>query len=548
MLHTVEENLSYAQLCQLKKFGSRVNKLGANFAFCNTKGELVLLCEAGRFKSDAEALMESGRNAVQKTSPSSSGDNEVSACRFVEGSSLLASVLKSGSEIVGTALIDLGEVGSTATDVRCLGQLLTFFAESFQAAAAAEEQIEIVGTELAQAYEELVLLHKLSSNMRISESDANYLQMVCDSLTEIVLADGIAILLKKNINGREQLVLVAGSGLIDMDKQMVAVLYDRLVTELSNGKEALLDSNVDSPFKYRWRDNVRDIIAVPLYGKSKANSRFTQMPGNGKCVMGLMVAINKINKPDFDSTDVKLFNCVANDCAVFIENGRLFADLKGLFIGSLRALTNSIDAKDQYTRGHSERVAFISRWIAERLAEKQHLTEEDIHKVYLAGLLHDVGKMGIDESVLRKQGDLSEDEFAQMKTHPSVGAGILGEIEQMMDIVQGVLQHHERCDGSGYPNGLHGEEISLVGKIIGLADSFDAMTSKRTYREAMSVGQALAEIEENLGTQFDETVGYAFLNSDVGQLWDIMQDGFRGIYGFGVAADYGAAAVGALIR
>jgi HD-GYP domain-containing protein (c-di-GMP phosphodiesterase class II) len=463
-------------------------------------------------------------------------------------SSLLASVLKSGSKIVGTALIDLGEVGSAAANGRCLGQLLGLFAESFQAGAAADEQIGIVGTELAQVYEELVLLHKLSSNMRISESDANYLQMACDSLTEIVFVEGIAILLKKNIAGKEQLVLVAGAGLIDMDKQMMAALYDRLVTEVSSGREALLDSKVDSPFKYRWKENIRNIIVVPLYGKGKTGGRFTQMVENGRSVMGLMVAINKIDKPDFDSTDVKLFNCVSNDCAVFIENGRLFADLKGLLIGSLRALTNSIDAKDPYTRGHSERVAFISRWIAERLAENEQLTEEDIHKVYLAGLLHDIGKMGVAESVLRKYGKLTEDEYAQIKTHPSVGAGILGEIEQMRDIVPGVLQHHERYDGSGYPNGLHGDKIALMGKIIGLADSFDAMTSKRTYREAMSVGQALAEIEENLGTQFDEMVGRTFLNSDVEQLWDIVQDGFREVYGSGVATDYGAAAVGALIR
>ena len=548
MLRTAEENLSCAQLVQLKKFGSRVNKLGANFAFCNAKGELVLLCEAGRFKSDTGALMESGRNAAQKTDLNPSGNDEVSASRFVGGSSLLASVLNSGGEIVGTALIDLGEAGSGEANGKCLCQLLELFAEDFQAGAAADEQIEIVGTELAQVYEELVLLHKLSSNMRISESDANYLQMACDSLTEIVLVEGIAILLKKNIAGKEQLVLVAGAGLIDMDKQMMAALYDRLVTEVSSGREALLDSNVDSPFKYRWKENIRNIIVVPLYGKNKAGGRFTQMVENGRSVMGLMVAINKIDKPDFDSTDVKLFNCVANDCAVFIENSRLFADLKGLLIGSLRALTNSIDVKDPYTRGHSERVAFISRWIAERLAENEQLTEEDIHKVYLAGLLHDIGKMGVAESVLRKYGKLSEDEYAQMKTHPSVGAGILGEIEQMRDIVPGILQHHERCDGSGYPNGLHGDKIALMGKIIGLADSFDAMTSKRTYREAMSVGQALAEIEENLGTQFDEMVGRTFLNSDVEQLWDIMQDGFREIYGSGVATDYGAAAVGALIR
>ncbi|MCJ7729984.1 MAG: HD domain-containing protein [Sedimentisphaerales bacterium] len=548
MLRTAEENLSCAQLVQLKKFGSRVNKLGANFAFCKADGELVLLCEAGKFKSDTGALMESGRNAAQKTDLNPSGNDEVSASRFVGGSSLLASVLNSGGEIVGTALIDLGEAGSGEANGKCLCQLLELFAEDFQAGAAADEQIEIVGTELAQVYEELVLLHKLSSNMRISESDANYLQIACDSLTEIVFVEGIAILLKKNIAGKEQLVLVAGAGLIDMDKQMMAALYDRLVTEVSSGREALLDSKVDSPFKYRWKENIRNIIVVPLYGKNKAGGRFTQMVENGRSVMGLMVAINKIDKPDFDSTDVKLFNCVANNCAVFIENSRLFADLKGLLIGSLRALTNSIDVKDPYTRGHSERVAFISRWIAERLAENEQLTEEDIHKVYLAGLLHDIGKMGVAESVLRKYGKLSEDEFAQMKTHPGVGAGILGEIEQMRDIVPGVLQHHERCDGSGYPNGLHGDKIALMGKIIGLADSFDAMTSKRTYREAMSIGQALAEIEENLGTQFDEMVGRAFLNSDVEQLWDIMQDGFREIYGSGVATDYGAAAVGALIK
>jgi HD-GYP domain-containing protein (c-di-GMP phosphodiesterase class II) len=548
MLRTIEESLSCAQLVQLKKFSSRVNKLGANFAFCDADGELVLLCEGDRFKSDAGALTESGKDAIQKVDRSPCGGNEVSTDHFAGRSSILASVLKSGSEIVGTALIDLGEAGSVTADGECLGQMLELFAESFQAGVTAEEQIEIVGTELAQAYEELVLLHKLSSNMRINESDANYLQMACDSLTEIVFVEGIAILLKKNIDGKEQLVLVAGSGLIDMDKQISAALYDRLVMEISNGREALLDSTVDSSFKYRWQENIRNIIAVPLYGKSKAAGRFTQTAPNSKCVMGLMAAINKIDKPDFDSTDVKLFNCVANDCAVFIENGRLFADLKRLFIGSLRALTNSIDAKDQYTRGHSERVAFISRWIAERLTEQEHLTEEDIHKVYLAGLLHDIGKMGIDESVLRKRGKLSEDEFAQMKMHPGVGAGILGEIEQMKDIVPGVLQHHERCDGSGYPNSLHGDQIALIGKIIGLADSFDAMTSKRTYREAMSVGQALAEIERNLGTQFDETVGHAFLNSDVEQLWDIMQDRFRGVYESGVAADYGAVAVGALIR
>jgi HD-GYP domain-containing protein (c-di-GMP phosphodiesterase class II) len=263
-----------------------------------------------------------------------------------------------------------------------------------------------------------------------------------------------------------------------------------------------------------------------------------------------MVAINRIGKQDFDSTDAQLFNSVANGCAVFIENGRLFNDLKTLFMGSLKALTRSIDAKDQYTRGHSERVAFISRWIAERLAEEEPLDEEQIHRVYLAGLLHDIGKIGIDEAVLRKKGKLTEQEYECIRKHPSIGAGILREIKQMHDIVPGVLYHHERIDGKGYPGGFVGEQIPLIGKIVGLADGFDAMTSKRTYRDARSVEQALEEIKKGLGTQFDEKIARVFLDSDIYRLWDIIiQNGpdFIGIYGSGNFSEYGIAAVGTLI-
>jgi HD-GYP domain-containing protein (c-di-GMP phosphodiesterase class II) len=260
-----------------------------------------------------------------------------------------------------------------------------------------------------------------------------------------------------------------------------------------------------------------------------------------------MVAVNRIDKPDFDSTDVKLFTSVASGCAVFIENGKLFNDLKELFVGSLKALTSSIDAKDQYTRGHSERVAVISRWIAERMTEPAPLDDEEIHRIYLAGLLHDIGKIGIDERVLRKAGKLTPEEMECIKRHPVIGANILRGIKQMRDIVPGVLCHHERMDGKGYPNGLTGADIPLSGKIVGLADSFDAMTSKRTYREAMSIEQALQQIREGLGTQFDETVAAVFLGSDVRHLWDTIQDGGSQVYGARELAEYGTAAVGTLL-
>jgi HD-GYP domain-containing protein (c-di-GMP phosphodiesterase class II) len=550
-LDTIRKSLSSSQLRKLKKFGAKVNKFGVNFAVCSADGELVFLCEGDKFKSGQEQLIKAGQQALNKQCEESSIGTETQVCRFGETNPVLAAVLKCGREAVGAALLDTGYSMPDTEDSNqesIFTEMLGLLAENFQIGTEAEKQIEMVSTELAQTYEELVLLHKLSTNMKVSEPDANFLQIACDRLTEIVSVEGIAVVLEKTIEEEKQLVLAAGSGLIDIDQRMTAVLHSRLVEEINSGKDALLDSEVDSPFKYEWSGNIKNIIAVPLCGKDRVESHFAERTQNGNCVIGLMVAINRIDKQDFDSTDVKLFNSVANGCAVFVENGRLFKDLEELFIGSLKALTSSIDAKDQYTRGHSDRVAFISRWIAERVAGEEALEEDQIHKIYLAGLLHDIGKIGIDEAVLCKQGKLTEQELSRIRKHPSIGAGILREIKQMRDIVPGVLCHHERIDGKGYPSGLVGEQIPLTGKIVGLADSFDAMTSKRVYRGALTVEQALEEIKKGLGTQFDEKIGKVFIKSDVYQLWDIMRDSFGEIYGRSTSVEYGTAAVGTLIR
>ncbi len=626
LIDKVGKDLSFQQQRELERFGSRINKFGVNFAVCNANSELVLLCEAGRFESVREQLIEMGLQALNQEGQVMGGfsrETLVTAERAVAGQvyllgehkQVLAAVLrnpvrdalrqeskglksaptsacadKRGGGLIG--LIDLGpwsvehsaafvpssgreELGRSPDNGPChkqsdpygqlaevlkmsvkdnseyLMEILRLLAKSFQAEAKAEEQIEKIGTELAHVYEEIVLLHKLSTNMKVTEADASFLQMACDSLTNIVSVEGIAILLEKVIDDEKRLVVAAGSGLIDLDGRTAGILYSRLADEINSGKEMLLDSEVDSPFKHEWQDNVKSIIAVPLYSTGKTEPVLAGAAQNGNHIMGLMVAINRIDKEDFDSTDVKLFNSVANGCAVFIENGRLFKDLEELFIGSLKALTRSIDAKDKYTRGHSERVAFIARWIAERLSDQQPLEEEQLHKIYLAGLLHDIGKIGIDEAVLRKEGRLTEREMECIRKHPSIGAGILREIKQMREVVAGVLYHHERVDGKGYPDGLVGDEIPLIGKIVGLADSFDAMTSKRTYRSARTVEQALVEVEKGLGTQFDEKVGRAFINSDVCLLWDIIMQnssGSVGIYDRSDFTEYGAAAVRTLIR
>jgi len=580
-LDTIKRGLSPSQLPELERFGKRICSFGVNFAVNSADGEFSFLCESGRFKSDKQQLIEMSRQILsQQAEVANSLSRDTQVCQLGEHKQILAAVLRKESKELKSgpaglvALIDLGP-WSVAGNESCHGkseqyeqlaemlkspsrtsseyltEMLRLFARSFQIETKAKEQIEMVSTELAQTYEELVLLHKLSINMKVTEADSNFLQMACDNLTEIVSVEGIVILLERSIDGDKQLAVAAGSGLIDINERMAGVLHSRLEDEINIGKEALLDSEVDSPFKYEWQGNIKSIIAVPMFSTEKSESHLRERIQNGSYIIGMMVAINRQDKEDFDSTDVKLFNSVANSCAVFIENGRLFKDLEELFIGSLKALTRSIDAKDKYTRGHSERVAFIARWIAERFSEQKSLEEEQLHKIYLAGLLHDVGKIGIDEVLLRKEGKLNDEEMERIRKHPSIGAGILREMKQMREIVPGVLYHHERVDGKGYPNGLKGDEIPLISKIIGLADSFDAITSKRTYRSARNIEQALKEIEKGLGTQFDEEIGRVFLNSDVHLLWDILIQNSPesvGIYGRSDLAEYGTAAVGTLIR
>jgi HD-GYP domain-containing protein (c-di-GMP phosphodiesterase class II) len=188
----------------------------------------------------------------------------------------------------------------------------------------------------------------------------------------------------------------------------------------------------------------------------------------------------------------------------------LYEDMHAMFLGMLHALTSAIDAKDSYTHGHTERVAKLSHM----LAEAAGLDRETVERVYISGLVHDVGKIGVPESVLCKPGKLTDDEFGLIKMHPEIGARILQDIRQMQDLLPGVMHHHERWDGNGYPHGLAEKDIPLFGRLIGLADAFDAMISTRTYRSAMDLDTVLGEIRRCAGTQFDPELAEVFLQLD----------------------------------
>jgi len=185
-----------------------------------------------------------------------------------------------------------------------------------------------------------------------------------------------------------------------------------------------------------------------------------------------------------------------------------------MFGGTMRALISAIDAKDPYTRGHSDRVSAFGVLLAKALK----LDAGTIEQVRLCGLVHDIGKIGIPEEILRKPSKLDDNEFARIQRHPEIGASILQDIPQMRELICGVVEHHERWDGRGYPKKLAGEGISRLGRILCIADCFDAMTSARFYRPAREVQEVLAEIERCLGTHFDPMYGKAFLSIPVAEL------------------------------
>jgi putative nucleotidyltransferase with HDIG domain len=197
------------------------------------------------------------------------------------------------------------------------------------------------------------------------------------------------------------------------------------------------------------------------------------------------------------------FNLMASDIEEYIEKLKEAAEEnRELFIGSIRMLAAAIDEKDPYTRGHSGRVAKYSTIIAQEL----RLSPEALDKLKIAALLHDVGKIGVDDRVLKKPGSLTPEEFEIMKTHTTKGANIMRPVSQLKEMLPGIELHHEHMDGRGYPYGLTGPQIPQMARIIGVADTLDAMTTNRPYQNAMDLDYALGRIKALAGSKFDEAI------------------------------------------
>jgi hypothetical protein len=217
---------------------------------------------------------------------------------------------------------------------------------------------------------------------------------------------------------------------------------------------------------------------------------------------GWLLAANLPRDRTFSDADRELLRSTAALIGAQRANARIYADVKDLLFGIVRALTSAIDAKDPYTSGHSERVARI----AVRIGQELGLDSAQRGDLYLMGLLHDIGKIGIEDGVLKKPGRLTDEEYRQIQEHVRIGVHILSDLKKLHHLLPGVAHHHECFDGSGYPSGLAGDAIPLAARILAVADAYDAMSSSRPYRRRLSPAQIDEIFHKGAGTQWDARV------------------------------------------
>lgn len=378
-----------------------------------------------------------------------------------------------------------------------LATLVRMLHEDHAQLMADQQAIESTGQQLAESYEEISLLYTIIQSMTVVEQPERLVTIACEELLNTIPYAWVGALFTEDHERLKKLagrIIIAGKTRASASK--LRLLASSLLNQAEPETPVVLEPGTN-PNHALYSGFGRTVVIHPVASDGR--------------VIGLLIAGEKQGSdPSVSNVDIKLIGAVATHMGIFLENAALYDDLNAMFLGTLEALTASIDAKDRYTCGHSQRVALLTQ----QLAREVGLGDQIVKRMHIAGLVHDVGKIGVPERVLLKPGKLTDEEFGWIRKHPEMGYRILRDIPQLKDLLPGVLYHHERWDGRGYPKGLRGEDIPYVARLIGLADSFDAMSSTRTYRSAMAREQVLEEIIRCAGSQFDPELAPIFVRLD----------------------------------
>ncbi len=328
--------------------------------------------------------------------------------------------------------------------------------------------------------------------------------------------------------GERGVKIPAGFARLNRDSSLIQLFNRRECKFLSSKQNALVLEDLN---KMIWQESVIQGGNGPVKLLHDAREQM-QMFNVVACVpayyqdvlLAILLLGEKLDGEHFDQDELDFFSALASDVAMAIKNAQLFADLKkeaernrDLFLRTTEVLASTIEAKDKYTRGHTERVTNYAMAIARQMAANGSMNFPDhfFENLYVGGLMHDIGKIAVPEAILGKTDKLTEEEIKIMRDHTLRGVEILKPLAELKESLKGVKYHHERYDGKGYPEGLKGDEIPIIAGIICVADTLDAMTSDRPYRKGMDKAQAIQEIRKNAGTQFHPLVVQA-----LGELWE----------------------------
>ncbi len=364
--------------------------------------------------------------------------------------------------------------------------------------------IESYADQLTESYETVTALHMLGREMGSVEEPSQYVHQTLEMVAVTIGYDWVAFM----VNTEEGDTLLS-----DKLSQFGDHTFDE--SELRSQINQLM---VTEPIAVS--DKTAVYLAEGYFEELDPQVMVHPVQAHGNKYGWLIVGGKQGDDSYVSSHDTKTIDSISGIFAAFLENTRLYEEQRRTFVGTVRALSGAIDAKDRYTRGHSDRVAMLSQ----KLALAIGYTPEQAERVRLCGILHDVGKIGVPEHVLCKNGRLTDEEFGMIKLHPEIGAEMLKELPSLQDILPGVLHHHERWDGNGYPAKLAGENIPELGRILALADTFDAMSSNRAYRSAMPREKVFAEIARCAGSQFEPRLAEAFLKLDFTEYDNAVKD------------------------
>ena len=353
-------------------------------------------------------------------------------------------------------------------------------------------------------------LQYLDEQNRALVSIQDKLERLSDFRSDMILSHDIPEILQSGIAKFQELVKTEACSVFLVDENGFEFRHEISIPEhFAQLMEKELDAQIMSG-TFGWIINSGHPACVPteVFGKGDHRKLSVMIAplSNKERTLGAVSIVFEQDEDFIRQQTLKLLYILSGFFSLSLENAYLFEDLKKSYFDTIRAVANSVEARDAYTRGHSNRVAEISKIIAAEMGWGRR----DLEMIDWGGVLHDLGKVGISDSILNKPGKLTDEEFAIMKSHPSIGGQIIGGIAFLEPLMPYIAQHHERYDGRGYPAGFKGEEIAIQGRLLAIADTYDAMTSDRPYRKGLAAQIAYDEILKCNGTQFDPVIVRAF--------------------------------------